>query len=199
VHLTDYPVANAREIDAALNAHMELVMNHASLGRAARAKAGIKVRQPLPKAFVVVPDEAEGAAVAALAEHIKDELNVKDVDVVRDLAEVTETHAVAGDDRYSVAVVTELSDDLIAEGFARELVRRLQMMRRSAGLEISDHIVVFYHGSSVLQDVFVTHADYIRQETLSVELRNEAPAEGSFVQSLKLDGHELAVGVARAT
>jgi len=94
--------------------------------------------------------------------------------------------------------MTELSSDLIAEGFARELVRRVQMMRRSAGLEISDHIIVFYHGSTVLQDVFGTHADYIKQETLSVALRNEAPPEDSFAQSLKLDGHELTVGVIRA-
>jgi isoleucyl-tRNA synthetase len=198
VHLTDYPVANAGEIDAALNSHMELVMNLASLGRAARAKAGIKVRQPLPKAVVVVPDEAEAAAVAALSEHIKDELNVKDVEVVRDLSDVSDTHALAGDDRYSVAVMTELSSDLIAEGFARELVRRLQMMRRSAGLEISDHINVFYHGSAVLEEVFGTHVDYIKQETLSVVLRNEAPPDGSFAQSLKLDGHELIVGLTRA-
>ena len=50
------------EIDETLNKHMELVMNLASLGRAARAKAGIKVRQPLPKAIIVVPDEAESVA-----------------------------------------------------------------------------------------------------------------------------------------
>ena len=64
-------------------------------------------------------------------------------------------------------MVTDMSDELVAEGFARELVRRLQMMRRAANFEISDHIVVSYHGSPVLQDVFTGYDDYIRQETLS--------------------------------
>ena len=198
IHLTDYPVANIDEIDAALNAHMELVMNLASLGRAARAKAGIKVRQPLPKAFVVVPNEVEAAAVAGLSEHIQEELNVKDVQVVHDATEIAGANAVAGDERYSVAVATELSDALVSEGFARELVRRLQMMRRSAGLEISDHIAVFYQGTPLIGDVFSTHADYIRQETLSVELRNAAPPEGASIQSLHLDGNAVVLGLTRA-
>jgi len=198
VHLTDYPVAVAAEIDPALNAHMELVMNLASLGRAARAKAGIKVRQPLSRAVIVVPEATEAAAVTALAEHIQDELNVKAVEVVRDAARIAGMEASAGDDRYSVAVVTELSDDLVAEGFARELVRRLQTMRRSAGLEISDHIVVYYQGSGVLEQVFASHGGYIGQETLSQGLLNQAPPESAFAQELKLDGHGLNVGIVKA-
>jgi isoleucyl-tRNA synthetase len=136
--------------------------------------------------------------VAGLSEHIQEELNVKDVQVVRDASEIAGANAFAGDERYSVAVATELSDALVSEGFARELVRRLQMMRRSAGLEISDHIAVFYQGTPLIGDVFSTHADYIRQETLSVELRNAAPPEGASIQSLHLDGNAVVLGLTRA-
>ncbi len=198
VHLTDYPVASAGEIDETLNSHMELVMNLASLGRAARARAGIKVRQPLAMARLAVPGETERTGVAALSEHIKDELNVKDVEFVDSLGDEESGLAIAGDERYRVGVLTELSDDLVAEGFAREIVRRLQMMRRSAELEIADHIVVFYEGSPMLQDVFRSFDEYIRQETLSIELRHGPPAEGSFSQALKLDGHQLTIGLTRA-
>ena len=198
VHLTEYPVPGVEEIDEALNSHMELVMNLASLGRAARAKAGIKVRQPLAMARLLVPGEMERAGVAALSEHIKDELNVKDVEFVDRMGEEEEGFSVAGDDRYRVGVLTSLSDVLRAEGFAREIVRRLQMMRRSAGLEISDHIVVFYVGSTVLQDVFTLFDEYIRQETLIVDLRKSAPPADAFAQTLKLDGHELTIGLTRA-
>ncbi len=199
VHLTDFPIADMGEIDQSLNSHMELVMNLASLGRAARAKAGIKVRQPLATAIVAIPGQDERAAVATLSEHLKDELNVKSVEFVDGLEiEKSGLTAVAGDDRYRVSVVTELSDELVAEGLAREIVRRLQMMRRTAQLEIADHIVVFYVGSTVLQDVFKTFDDYIRQETLSIRLENVMPPDGVYVQALKLDGHELTVGLRQA-
>ncbi len=199
VHLADYPVASTEEIDGALNKHMELVMNLASLGRAARAKAGIKVRQPLATAVVVVPGESERAAVTALSEHIREELNVKDVVCVSSMEGEEQGWVVAGDERYRVAVSTELTGELLAEGSAREIVRRLQMMRRSAALEIADHIRVYYEGSPGLQVVFASFADYIRQETLSVELVNGAPPEDAFVQSLKLDDHELVVGILRSS
>ncbi|MBN1153050.1 MAG: isoleucine--tRNA ligase [Dehalococcoidia bacterium] len=198
VHLTDYPVAVVDEIDATLNAHMELVMSLASLGRAARAKAGIKVRQPLPKAIVVVPDASEASGVTALSEHIQEELNVKEVEVVDQPSGVAGMGAVAGDDRYTVGVVTELTAELVAEGLARELVRRLQTMRRAAGLEISDHITVYHYGSDVLANVFRTHAGYISQETLSTSIVNLPPPESAFSQPLKLDGHEVVVGISRA-
>ena len=170
----------------------------ASLGRAARSKASIKVRQPLAKALVLVPDEAECVAVAALREHIQDELNVKDVQVVQQLPDLQGTSVSAGDERYAVVVLTDLSDELVAEGFARELVRRLQTMRRSANLEISDHILVSYEGSPALQKAFERFAGYITQETLALELRHETPSEGMQVQTLKLDGNELVIGLTRA-
>ncbi len=197
VHLTDYPVAVTGEIDEALNRDMELVMNLASLGRAARAKAGIKVRQPLSVARIQIPLENERTGVAALIEHIKDELNVKDVELTAALGDEEPGFAVSSDERYRVGVVTELSDQLVAEGFAREIVRRLQMMRRSAELEISDHIVVFYSGSGILQQVFEAFDEYIRQETLSQELRNAQPPEDAHSQTLKLDGNELTLGLRR--
>lgn len=199
VHLTDYPVADKDEIDEALNRSMELVMSLASLGRAARAKANIKVRQPLAMARICVSNDAERDAVAVLGEHIREELNVKDLEFVEKLPDDEQGCAVASDERYSVGVVTALSDELVAEGLAREIVRRLQMIRRSAGLEISDHIAVFYSGDAALHDVFVSFADYIRQETLSVDLTRIQPPEDSHVQTLRLDGKELVVGVKRAS
>ena len=198
VHLTDYPVADSDEIDETLNKNMELVMNLASLGRAARARAGIKVRQPLAKARICVCNDAEREAVAALGEHIREELNVKDLEFVESLRDDEQGCAVASDDRYSVGVVTVLTDELVAEGLARELVRRLQMMRRAAGLEISDHIAVSYYGDTALHDVFVSFADYIRQETLAVDLTRTQPPEDAYMETLRLAGKELVVGVKRA-
>ena len=199
IHLTDYPVADTTLIDSKLNVTMELVMNLASLGRAARANASIKVRQPLSKAIVQVTSESVRQGVAALSEHLKEELNVKDIEFVDVLADDEPNCSVAGDDRNKVGVVTALSKDLVAEGLARELVRRIQMMRRSAGLEISDHIEVFYEGADVFKSVFASFADYIAQETLAKALTSNTPPEDAFSQNIKLDGNEIALGLRRVS
>jgi len=78
---------------------------------------------------------------------------------------------------------------------AREIVRRLQMMRRSAGFEIADHINTYYQGDEYIKSVVTDSADYIKQETLSEQLVDGAPEEGAYTESFKLEGHELLVGV----
>ncbi len=79
VHLCDYPEADAALIDDDLSARMDLVRQLVSLGHSARADAGIKVRQPLARAEVIVARPEEAAALERHAELIADELNVKAV------------------------------------------------------------------------------------------------------------------------
>ncbi|MGV3484989.1 MAG: isoleucine--tRNA ligase [Planctomycetaceae bacterium] len=80
VHLCDYPAADPSKLDAVLSSNMGLLREIASLGRAARAEAGLKVRQPLARVEVVLADEA---AIEWLSTHdalVRDELNVKQVE-----------------------------------------------------------------------------------------------------------------------
>jgi isoleucyl-tRNA synthetase len=87
VHLTDWPRVNQGAIDLGLNAEMRLVMKLASLGHAARAQAGIKVRQPLAQAaFWTGLTEGEGA-LDRLGDLLADELNVKAVRVLDSASE----------------------------------------------------------------------------------------------------------------
>ena len=79
VHLADWPKAEAARIDERLNAEMALVQRVASLGRAARSNAGIKVRQPLASVSVAVPTAVDAEAIQRHATTIADELNVKEV------------------------------------------------------------------------------------------------------------------------
>jgi len=198
VHLTDYPVADTSLIDEALNRDMELAMNLSSLGRAARAKAGIKVRQPLSKVVITLSMDVDGQGVAALSDHIRDELNVKDVEFA-DVTPQDDGYVSASDERNVVAVMTVLSPELVAEGLARELVRRLQMMRRSANFEISDHIVVYYRGGEELEGVFDSFGDYICQETLATALKREEPPESAYTETIKIGKSELLAGVERSS
>jgi len=83
VHLRDFPAPDPKLADPALEAAMEAVRRTVELGRAARAQAKAKVRQPLRRA-VIVANEAERAAISASAELVRAELNVKQLDFVED-------------------------------------------------------------------------------------------------------------------
>jgi len=79
VHLAAWPEARAELIDAGLERDMRALVRLVELGRAARAASGVKLRQPLPEVLVRVRDAAELAGVRALADQLREELNVKAV------------------------------------------------------------------------------------------------------------------------
>jgi isoleucyl-tRNA synthetase len=87
VHLRDFPSPDASLADPELEAAMEAVRLTVELGRAARAQAKAKVRQPLRRAVIVASD-AERAAISARAELVKAELNVKELDFVEEESEL---------------------------------------------------------------------------------------------------------------
>ena len=203
VHLADFPVADESKIDQQLVADTQLVMKISSLGRAARSQAGIKVRQPLAKVMVKVGSSQDEAGLERLVAQVLDELNVKRLEFVSDVEEITAKaleifgYEVSSEGGYAVAVPKEISPELQAEGMAREIVHRLQNMRRSAGFDIADHIVTHYKGDDYLKRVIDDFADYIKQETLSRQLVEGVPEEGVFTESYKLGGHDILLEVKR--
>jgi isoleucyl-tRNA synthetase len=199
VHMADFPVADLAQIDEKLIEATRLAMTVCSLGRAARAKSGIKVRQPLSRALVKIRSAGEKKALQKLTHQILDELNVKEIEF-HEGEEVGDKpgYVSAADGDYWVAVATELSPELEAEGIAREIVRRLQTMRRSAGLDIADHIFTYYEGGDSIQLVMTEFADYIKQETLSRELIAAVPPAGSHTEKSRISGYETSLGIKKA-
>ena len=90
VHLAGFPVADESLIDKELSEGMRLAMRVSSLGRAARSKAKIRVRQPLAKVLVKPRSSTEWEALRKLASHVIDELNVKEVVPLQDEGDVVE-------------------------------------------------------------------------------------------------------------
>ena len=81
------------------------------------------------------------------------------------------------------------------EGIARELVHRIQNMRREAGFEISDNINVFYEADPALETVFTQHGEYIKVETLTSNLEpTESPVD-SYTEDHQIEGHNIKIGV----
>lgn len=108
------------------------------------------------------------------------------------------SHASAAEVGYVVALSTEISQELAEEGLARELVHRVQNMRRTAGFDISDRIVTRYTGGEVVRRVVAKFVDYIRQETLSVELSENEPQDDAHIEEHKLEGEQVVLSVKRS-
>lgn len=197
VHLADFPEADTSRIDKQLMAETRLAMRISSLGRAARSQAGIKVRQPLARLLVKAGSGKGKEAVKRLAFQMLEEVNVKELEVVDDFPDTKWPVVTEGE--LTVMLDTDITPELAAEGMAREIVRRLQMMRRSAGFDIADHIVTCYQGDAYVKQVMADSADYIKQETLSEQLVEGVGGEGVFVESYKLGGYSLSLGVKKLT
>jgi len=195
VHLVSFPLANRDLIKTGIIEDTELAMKVCSMGRAARSKSAVKVRQPLPRVVVKVRSAREREALKDLSSQILDELNVKDIEFTSEELYEDKGMSVAVEGDYQVGVVTEISPELLQEGLAREIVRRIQTMRRSAGLEIADHIATNYLGNERVDSVMAAFADYIQQETLSVALLKGIPAEVAHTEKFRLSGIDVTLAI----
>ncbi len=92
--------------------------------------------------------------------------------------ESKEGFATAEDGGLVVGLVTDLSPDLVLEGLAREVVRRVQDLRKSSGFDISDRIRITYTATSLLSDAIEQHRDYIMGEALALSLGSDKDVEG---------------------
>ncbi len=105
--------------------------------------------------------------------------------------------AVAADKGATVGIETEISAELRAEGLAREIVRRIQAMRKKADFNIEDRITTYFQTEGELAEVMGSWADYIQAETLTTQLMDEAPTEDAYTETHELAGLSISLGVKR--
>lgn len=237
VHLTDYPESKIQYIDKALESKMEKAQNISSLVLSLRKKEMIKVRQPLQKILIPTLSEAEKAEILAVANLIKHEVNVKEIEFIDDASgilvkqikpnfralgpkygkqmkdiaavingftqqdiqaferqgtkEITldgEKLTLTLDDveitsqdiegwlvassstGLVVALDATITDELRAEGIARELVNRIQNLRKDTGLEVTDRIRILLQQQDTLEKAVRANEAYIKAETLANEI-----------------------------
>ncbi len=233
VHLTDFPVADAQQIDKSLEERMELAQKISSMILSLRKKTNLRVRQPLNKVLIPVPDERFQKQLKAVEDLILSETNIKQIEYITGDAEVLvkkikpnfkvlgpkygkimkqlapaimkleqsdirklengETlsldingqqveirredveistqdipgWSVAAMDDLTVALDITLTDALKKEGLARELVNRVQNLRKEKGLEVTDRISLQIEKSEDTFDAIQSFKDYICTETLA--------------------------------
>ena len=147
-------------------------------------------------------DPSQIATRLAGGEEITFELNGETVSLTGEEilinTQAAEGMAVAADKLLTVAIDTVLTPDLIAEGLARELVRRIQAQRKNAGFNIEDRIKTWYLASDELARVFTDWAKYIQTETLTTELVTGEPPDDTFVEKHKVEGLDLTIGLKKS-
>jgi len=127
------------------------------------------------------------------------QINGKELGILPEEVEVRlqarEGYSVASEGAYLAALVTELTPELIAEGLAREFVRRVQDLRKAADLDIADRIKLFYTATPVLQRAIEDFKEYIMTETLTRELVNKMPLEEMFTAEDTFDTEKVLIGI----
>lgn len=235
VHLAHFPTFNEEQIDSHLESCMSLSQQISSMILALRKKAERKVRQPLSKAVVPAYDELSYNQISYVAELIKAEVNIKELEIIpagtdmdglvkkikpnfktlgkkygklmKEIAQAMTTlskaqiKAIETDGRFEmvvgsesveilaedVEIITEdmpgwmvanegkltvalditLSPELEREGVARELVNRIQNLRKTAGFEITDRIKIELQKLEEIREAVAEYSDYISTQTLA--------------------------------
>ncbi|HRJ75291.1 MAG TPA: class I tRNA ligase family protein, partial [Anaerolineales bacterium] len=120
---------------------------------------------------------------------LSDEVEVK--------ALAKEGFAVAEEGAYVAALVTELTPELIAEGLAREFVRRVQDLRKTSDLDVADRIELFIEASAGLKSAIEAHKDYITAETLTTKLSFANPPSNASVVEDEFENEKVKVGLVK--
>ena len=263
VHLSTFPKADESLIDRELEEMTALSQQLSSMVLALRRKVAIKVRQPLAKIVVPVLDPALAARIEAVRTLVMNEVNVKDIELIRDttgiitkrikpnfktlgprcgkymkqiaaltatfsqerIAEIERTPEtvldlgperiavtpadfeitsedmpgwlVATEGKLTVALDITVTEELRREGVARELVNRIQNIRKEAGFQVTDRIRVEIEAVPEVEASLADYAGYIGQQTLALDVKAAAEPAGATVVVSELDEKPLRIAVTR--
>jgi isoleucyl-tRNA synthetase len=233
VHLAYFPEYNQNFVDKPLENKMQKAQTISSLVLSLRQKEKIKVRQPLQRIMIPVLNEAEKNEINDIAELIKSEVNVKEIELIDDASGILikqikpnfktlgprfgkdmkliskkiqsfdqktikileqtgyfdveinnkiitldiddveissqdiEGWLVVNSGALTVALDVTMSPELKREGIARELVNRIQNIRKDSGLEVTDKIKIVFQKNEAIQEAIATNENYIKNETLT--------------------------------
>ncbi len=146
----------------------------------------------------------EGVGNAVVAAHNRGESYKFDIDgteislAAEDVLVSTEENAgfvTVTEHDLSVVLDTNLTPELIEEGFVREIVSKVQTMRKEAGFEVTDHIVLSHHGNSLIEGIFARHGADIAADTLADSIK---PGASGYVKDWEINGESVTLGVEKS-
>ncbi|NAW51695.1 isoleucine--tRNA ligase [Elizabethkingia argentiflava] len=246
VHLTDFPLAEEGKIEYSLVEKTHLAQQVTSMVFSLRKKENIKVRQPLQKVLIPILDHKTREQITAVAELIKQEVNVKELQMInaeeashlivkqikpnfktlgpklgKDMKKVAaeiaafndeqisslekEGHlkvqgyeittndveiltkdipgwTVASEAKLTVALDLNITDALRSEGIARELINRVQNLRKDKKFEINDRIIIELQSDNLFLEQILENKDYISTEVLAQDIVVKTEITGEEIE-----------------
>lgn len=180
VHLTDWPEDLA--VDELVIDQMAQVRELIKEGLSQRAEAGIKVRQPLSGAKVSVSAHIPKSELAAYEAILMEELNIKSV-------------SLAKADKPTVKMSLKLTDNLLAEGMVRDVVRQIQSARKKADFKVDDRVQRdLMTDDKKLTAAINEYKDYVSAETLSTPVKD---LNASFEIEVKIADTTLKIALSK--
>ncbi len=181
VHLCDWPKVNEKDIGLELEKKMDKVREIVALALAERARAGIKVRQPLLK-LKVRNDKLK--IEKELLDLVKEELNVKEIVFDSKIKE-------------EVELDTKITPELKEEGDVREIIRQIQELRKKARFTPKDKIVIYYQGEKDLKVVLEKNKKIILSETKANYIEKGLPEKEvlAYEKTIKINKKELSLAI----
>lgn len=146
----------------------------------ARANASELLAVAQEKGRVVIKVNGEEITIA------REELDIR--------AQDKEGFCAEGEAGYYVVLDTTITPELMLEGIAREMVSKIQNMRKDAGFEVADKIHLYYEGDETIEEVMADFGADIKADTLSVSVAKTVP-EDSFSKTWNINDHQVKIGV----
>ena len=263
IHLCDYPVIDDKKIDQKMIEQVDTIRKIVELGRSARNKAELKIRQPLKELCFYLSDNSIEEFVIENQKIILEELNVKKIKfvkstdkligyeikpnlpfigqdhgkelpkikdailkmdsdkIVSDLNKDGEVkillssnsiilkrdaflinkkskkgYTSESDGNITVGLTTELSEKLIQEGIARDVIRHVQIMRKNANFAVEDRINIYGSFNGQVGDAIKAYEDYFKNETLTVNMIDEFQSS-EYEESFEIKGTNIKIGINR--
>jgi len=263
VHLCEYPEIDDQKIDQKMIDQVDAIRKMVELGRSARNKAELKIRQPLQELCFYLSDNSIKEFVIENQNIILEELNVKNIKyvdstdkligyiikpnlpfigqdygkelpkikdaiskmdsdkIVSDInqdgevaihlesktinlkrdaflidKESKEGYTSESDGNITVGLTTELSEKLVQEGIARDVIRHVQIMRKNANFAVEDRINIYGSFDGEIGDAIKANEDYFKNETLTVNMIDEFQS-GEYEESFEIKGTRIKISINR--
>lgn len=187
VHLERWPEVNKKFINKKVLDEMDITRKAVEMGLSLRAEKTIKVRQPLSKLFIrFAPGPQRKKLDEEYLNIVAEELNVKEVLVVKDLAD-SGNLATKEDGEISVSLDVEITEDLRQQGIVREIVRSINQMRKERKLTMNDRVRILYETDDpLLIAVIAEYSEEIKKSILADTLEAGSGGEEQTINGAKI-------------
>lgn len=196
VHLADWSKDGEQEMtdsEKDLIAEMQSTREMVELGLSARKEANIKVRQPLEYFVYRFKNQDKLPLDLNLHQVLAEELNVKEVNVVPEIGDMPDTIRRENTDA-EVLLSVKLTPELKVEGYARELERQVQDLRKKSGLNVGELVDLYYNTSDPdLEAALVEKFD--RKKTFVVQVKKELEVEPDYEVQVEVDSKTIWLGI----